>query len=215
MTDPAPETGPSEEAQPAQPKRFLFLRRRDVVETPAPGSPAPSDAVDAAAEDPGERVRPGVLRRRRRALEGVYQQAIFDLGGLAMELHSRGLLAEDVMRRKAAEVTDIRQQLDELGARLDELRDERKERRQAGRRPAITCPACGARCAAGANFCASCGAPLAPAATDGDHGEGEGGDAGGDAGGEEQVTTVIEETVVVEQDVQPTQAIPPVPRDGD
>lgn len=205
MTDPAPETGPSEEAQPAPPKRFLFLRRRtpdDPSATPAAAEQGtPPDAAATAPAEAGERVRPGVLRRRRRQLEGQYQQAIFDLGGLAMELHARGLLAEDVMRRKAAEVADVRAQLDDLGARLDEIRQQRKERREAGRRPGVTCTACGARGAAGANFCAACGAPIVVAEavmTEGD-----------------QVTTVIDvqDTVVVEADPQPTAAIPPAARD--
>lgn len=209
MTDPAPETGPSEEAQPAPPKRFLFLRRRtpdDPAATPATAEPgAPPEAAAIAPAEAEERVRPGVLRRRRRQLEGQYQQAIFDLGGLAMELHSRGLLAEDVMRRKAAEVADVRGQLDDLGARLDDLRQQRKERREAGRRPGVTCPACGARGAAGANFCAACGAPIALVQAAEADAEGQG----------DQVTTVIEmqDTVVVEADPQPTAAIPPAARD--
>jgi hypothetical protein len=210
MTDPAPETGAPEAAQPAPPKRFLFLRRKtqeDVAPGDAAESAAPSDAP-APADAPDERVRPGVLRRRRRQIEGAYQQAVFDLGGLAMELHGRGLLAEDVMRRKAAEVADLRAQLNELGARLDEMRKQRQERRQAGRRPGVTCEACGARSVAGANFCATCGAPLVVATA----GEGDGPGAGED----DQVTTVIsvEETVVVEPDPQPTAAIPPAGRDG-
>lgn len=207
MTDPAPETGAPEGAPPAPPKRFLFLRRRtpDDPAAAAPADATPADGADDAATAPAQAdqsVRPGVLRRRRRQLEGRYQQAIFDLGGLAMELHGRGLLAEDVMRRKAAEVADMRAQLDDLGARLDEIRQQRKERREAGRRPGVTCTACGARGAAGANFCAACGAPIvvvdAVAAPEG-----------------EQVTTVIEvqDTVVVEADPQPTAAIPPAARD--
>lgn len=205
MTDPATETGPSEESAPAPTKRFLFLRRRTPDDPAAPpAAEDPGIEPDAAATAPAEaeeRVRPGVLRRRRRQLEGQYQQALFDLGGLAMELHARGLLAEDVMRRKAAEVADVRAQLDELGARLDEIRQQRKERREAGRRPGVTCTACGARGAAGANFCAACGAPIVVA---------EAVVAEGD-----QVTTVIDvqDTVVVEADPQPTAAIPPAARD--
>ncbi len=211
MTEPAPETGASTEAQPAQPKRFLFLRRRTTSETSPAGDVVVTEEVVAeevraevaeAPPDPAERVRPGVLRRRRRQLDDAYQQALFDLGGLAMELYSRGLLAEDVMRRKAAEVADMRQQLDELGTRLDELRKERRDRRASGRRPGVTCPACGARSPAGANFCASCGVPLAPAAAGGTDGDGA-----------DQVTTVIEQAVVAEPDPQPTAAIPPAGRD--
>jgi len=143
MTDSVPETPGEGDTTPSQPKRFLFLRRREPAPeaadasapggAPAPqaGSPDAGAAVEADDVKP-DRIRPGVLRRRRRQLTSQYEQGIFDLGGLAMELHSRGLLAEDVMRRRAAEVADIRAQVDDLGAQLDQLRQERQERRQAG-----------------------------------------------------------------------------------
>jgi len=88
-------------------------------------------------------------------------------------------------------------------ARLEDVRRDRRERRQAGRGGGITCPQCGTRSQAGANFCASCGAALAPAA--------EAHDAPDDVQAttvivDEQVTTVI---VDAEPDPQPTTAIPP------
>lgn len=164
MTDSAPDTPAEGEAQAPAQKRFIFLRKKAVAETPAGSAAAPSatpaDTPAAADPVPDERVRPGVLRRRRRQLLSQYEQAIFDLGGLALEMHSRGLLAEDVLRRRAAEVSDLRGQIDELGGRLDEIRQARQERRQAGRGASVACPNCGARSRAGANFCASCGTPL-------------------------------------------------------
>ena len=105
------------------------------------------------------------------------------------------------MRRKAAEVADIRGQLDDLGARLDEIRQARQERRTAGRGSSVTCPACGARSPAKANFCSACGVSLAAVSTD-----------VADADGE-QVTTVIAEEAVVVEDAQPTVAIPAPGRD--
>jgi len=200
MTEPSPDTD-ADGGAPAQPSRFLFLRRRPAAQAESAAEDAgASDGLAEDAEAPEDRMRPGVLRRRRRQLTATYEQAVFDLGGLAMELHARGLLAEAVMRRKAAEVADIRTQIEELDARLEDVR---RERRQAGRSGGITCPQCGARSQAGANFCASCGAALAPAG---------GTDAGPDDAQatavivEEQVTTVIVET---EADPQPTTAIPP------
>lgn len=211
MTEPTSETPGAGESAPDQPKRFLFLRRRTpsessevvVVEsvTATEGPPATDTAATAAAAVDSERVRPGVLRRRRRQLMDTYQQAIFDLGGLAMELHGRGLLAEDVMRRRAAEVADIRLQLDDLSERLDDIRQARKERRTAGRGSAVTCPACGARSPAKANFCAACGAPLIVAVEDVTEGDGE------------QITTVISGEALVVEDSQPTAAIPAADRD--
>ncbi|MGB1676223.1 MAG: hypothetical protein ACPHJV_07525 [Miltoncostaeaceae bacterium] len=207
MTEPSPDTD-ADGGAPAQPSRFLFLRRRPPAQADAPadGADASGGAVDGATEDAGsapDRARPGVLRRRRRQLTATYEQAVFDLGGLAMELHGRGLLAEAVMRRKAAEVADIRTQIEELDARLEDVRRDRRERRQAGRGGGITCPQCGTRSQAGANFCASCGTALALAA--------DAADAPDDAQAttvivDEQVTTVI---VEAEADPQPTTAIPP------
>lgn len=206
MTDPVPDT-PTESSSP---KRFLFLQRRQSAEVvtggDAPASSAgPTDA--GASPELDARVRPGVLRRRRRALLADYEQGIFDLGGLSMELHRRGLLAEDVMRRRAAEVLDLRQQIDAMATRLDAIREERRDRRQAGRGAGITCPSCGARSRTTANFCASCVAALTPAV------EVAVIDAEID-----QPTTVIEAeqvtTVIADNDPQHTAAIPPVPRDG-
>ena len=223
MTDPQPETPAGDDAT-TTPKRFLFLRRREPATAPdagsdpasqgASGPPVADDAAVAAgagaaagatddAEITPDRIRPGVLKRRRRQLTSQYQQGIFDLGGLAMELHSRGLLAEDVMRRRAAEVADIRAQVDDLGAQLDQLRQDRQERRRSGRGGSIQCPACGFRSRSTANFCASCGAPLTPAAAG----------ATAEAAEADQSTVVIVDeqvtTVIAEADPQPTAAIPP------
>ena len=207
MTDPVPETPAGDDAPPAAPKRFLFLRRKDPATAPGAGTDAAGPAPDATPAPDGtadadvkpDRIRPGVLKRRRRQLTAQYEQGIFDLGGLAMELHSRGLLAEDVMRRRAAEVADIRAQVEDLGAQLDQLRQERQERRQAGRGGSIQCPSCGFRSRSTANFCASCGAPLKPEAAE--------------ATEADQPTTIIVEeqvtTVIVDEDPQPTVAIPP------
>lgn len=213
MTEPTSETPGAGEPARDEPKRFLFLRRKPGADdAPAgetgsgtgPTGAVVAEAVGSPAGAPGGTVRPGVIRRRRRQLTDTYQQALFDLGGLAMELHGRGLLVEDVMRRKAAEVADIREQLSDLGARLDEMRQARQERRQAGRGSYVTCPACGARSPGKANFCFSCGAPLAIAQAEA---------ASGDADAEQVTTTIAEEVVVVE-DAQPTAAIP-APEQGD
>ncbi len=216
MTDSAPETPQPGEPAETAPKRFLFLRKRagdDTSDAAADGSVTPTSppaqSAATAEDSAAQNVRPGVLRRRRRQLMGTYEQGIFDLGGLAMELHARGLLAEDVLRRRAAEVADVRGQLDDLGAQLDELRQARQERRQAGRGASVTCPACGARSRAGANFCASCGSPLQPAAAD----------DGAQPEIDQPTTVIMEEqvtSVIIEApgDPQDTSVIPTVDGDG-
>lgn len=211
MTDPEPETPAGGDAPPTPPKRFLFLRRRESAPAPeaassgadapsAAAAPAPTADAGGDSEATPDRIRPGVLKRRRRQLTSQYEQGIFDLGGLAMELHTRGLLAEDVMRRRAAEVADIRAQVDDLGVQLDQLRQDRQERRQSGRGGSIQCPACGFRSRATANFCASCGAPLKAETAE------------PEAEGDQSTVVIVDEqvtTVIVEDDPQPTAAIPP------
>lgn len=206
MTDSVPETPAEGDAQAPAPKRFLFLRRREPA--PAPGQPAAgaeappkaAEVVEVDADATPDHIRPGVLKRRRRQLTSQYEQGIFDLGGLAMELHSRGLLAEDVMRRRAAEVADIRAQITDLGAQLDQLREDRKERRQAGRGGSIQCPSCGFRSRATANFCASCGAPLKAEIAE------------AVVASDQPTSVIVDEqvtTIISEDDPQPTVAIPP------
>jgi len=107
------------------------------------------------------------------------------------------------MRRKAAEVSDLRGQVDQVDDRLEEIRSERSERRQSGRGASRTCPACGARCKATANFCAECGTPLKPVDAE-------------SAARDDQPTVVIadgasQETQIIQTgDAQPTEVFPPV-----
>ena len=155
-----PVSNDAEVVDSAPEKRRLF-RRRTTVAAASPDAVVESSDTEMIEADSPERIRPGVLRRRRRILLGQYEQGIFDLGGLALELYGRGLLAEEVMRRRAAEVNDLRGQVHQVDDQLDGIKSSRAERRQSGRGASITCPSCGARCKSGANFCAECGVPLA------------------------------------------------------
>lgn len=157
---PDPVSHDAEVVVPAPEKRRLF-RRRTVVTVASPDAVVESGDTEMIEAETPETIRPGVLRRRRRMLLGQYEQGIFDLGGLALELYGRGLLAEEVMRRRAAEVNDLRGQVHQMDDQLDDIKSARAERRQSGRGASITCPSCGARSKSGANFCAECGVPLA------------------------------------------------------
>lgn len=209
MTDQTPDQTPDPAAADERPaRRGLFRKRAASTDAPAAApdhevTEAEVTEVEVLEADGADHTRPGVLRRRRRKLLGQYEQGIFDLGGLALELHRRGLLAEEVMRRKAAEVTDLRGQVDHVDERLEEIRSERSERRQSGRGSSRTCPSCGARCRSTANFCAECGAPLKAPDADG-------------SPGDDQPTVVITDAttqdtqVITAPDAQPTEAFPPV-----
>lgn len=157
---PDPVSNDAEVVDSAPEKRRLF-RRRTTVAAASPDAVVESSDTEVIEAETPENIRPGVLRRRRRILLGQYEQGIFDLGGLALELYGRGLLAEEVMRRRAAEVNDLRGQVHQVDDQLDGIKSSRAERRQSGRGASITCPSCGARSKSGANFCAECGAPLA------------------------------------------------------
>jgi hypothetical protein len=213
MTDQTPDQPSESVAAEAPTRRGLFRKRTPAATaeaTPQAAETAEVEVVEVVEvevvdgeTDAAERTRPGVLRRRRRQLLGQYEQGIFDLGGLALELHRRGLLAEEVMRRKAAEVSDLRGQVDQVDDRLEEIRSERSDRRQSGRGASRTCPACGARCKATANFCAECGTPLKPVDAE-------------NAASDDQPTVVIadaaaQDTQIIQTgDAQPTEVFPPV-----
>lgn len=210
---------PTPEPVVAPSRHRLFRRRaRPGTATAAPATgmadavqEPDADPADAPeADDGSEHIRPGVLRRRRRALAAQYEQGLFDIGGLALELHRRGLLAEGVMRRRAAELRDIREQLERVDDRLLEIRSDRAERRAAGRGPTLHCPACNARCQPSANFCASCGLPLG---TDGAAPDSTAADQPTIviAVGSDQATQIIE---VAPQTEQPTAVIPDAHTEG-
>ena len=127
-----PVSNDAEVVDSAPEKRRLF-RRRTTVAAASPDAVVESSDTEMIEADSPERIRPGVLRRRRRILLGQYEQGIFDLGG----------------------------QVHQVDDQLDGIKSSRAERRQSGRGASITCPSCGARSKSGANFCAECGVPLA------------------------------------------------------
>jgi hypothetical protein len=171
-------------------RRWLPRRRtaRAAPEPPpdAPAAAPPADAAtDGAAEpaagpllpEPLHSERPGRLRRRRRRLLTRREEAVYHLGGLAFELYRRGLLAEEVMRRRAGDVALLDDTVRDIDVRLDRIERERRERRRRGPRaeePAGHCLDCRAPFHAEARFCWQCGARLLP-----------------DSEGDEHVTAVI------------------------
>jgi hypothetical protein len=167
-TSPPPADDPAE-----PPARRRLLRRRpapDVPEatTPAPppgGPPAAEAPLATAPEEPGDE-GPRRLRRRRRELLELREDAVYDLGGLAFELYRRDMLTEDVMRRRAGEVAGLDDTVRDIDARLSELERVRRERRtQAAEDPDVgCCLRCRATFRPEARFCWQCGAQLVPTA---------------------------------------------------
>lgn len=132
------------------------------TEEPSPGQP------EVVASDIRPRRPParGQLRRERRRLQARRESAVHHLGGLAFELHRRDLLAEPVMRLRAAEVAEIDESVRAIDARLDEMERLRLERRGRAPRaveppPAGHCHTCSTPYLTQANFCSNCGTALA------------------------------------------------------
>jgi hypothetical protein len=117
-------------------------RRRD--EEGAGGEPA-APPLQRRAIPP-----PGVLRRERKTLLRVREEALRDLGGLLLEMYRRDTFREELLRDHCADLLDLDGRLQEIDALL------------AGELPAYAARcACGSPLAFGARFCPSCGLPAA------------------------------------------------------
>ena len=120
---------------------------------------------------------PGVIRRERRALAGVREEKLRDLGGLMLEMYRRDVFREDLLSDRCNELLGLDARLREL----DEMLAAARRRLPAGRcecgaplpwgshfcpncgrpagdRPVIACAECGHPLPGDAHFCASCGA---------------------------------------------------------
>jgi hypothetical protein len=120
---------------------------------------------------------PGVIRRERRALAGIREDKLRDLGGLILEMYRRDRFREDLLSERCNELLGLDARLHELDEMLAAARSRipagRCEcgaplpwsshfcpncGRPAGDRPVIACAECGHPLPGDARFCASCGA---------------------------------------------------------
>ncbi len=118
----------------------LFRRRRADVAGIAPRRP-----------------QPGVLRRERRLLLKAREDALRDLGGLAVEMYRRGGFRDDLLAERCASIVGIDARLAEIESMLH------------GSRHVARCE-CGAPILRGSHFCPNCGRSLVPAAANGSAG---------------------------------------------
>ncbi|HVC87246.1 MAG TPA: hypothetical protein VNC40_07455 [Gaiellaceae bacterium] len=93
------------------------------------------------------RPQAGVLRRERRALLKARKDALYDLGGLLVEMYRRGGFRDDLLAERAATVVGIDARLAEIA---ELLHPHGRVRR---------CD-CGAPILRGSRFCPSCGRSL-------------------------------------------------------
>jgi hypothetical protein len=102
---------------------------------------------------------PSELRRERRALLRLREQKLRDLGGLSLEMYRRDRFREDLLLERCAELIGLEARIHELDVLLG----------AAQRAPGVPQTArceCGAPLLWGSHFCATCGRPIADAATD-------------------------------------------------
>jgi hypothetical protein len=112
----------------------LFRRRRADVAGIAPRRP-----------------QAGVLRRERRLLLRAREDALRDLGGLAVEMYRRGGFRDDLLAERCATIVGIDARLAEIESMLH------------GSRQVARCE-CGAPILRGSHFCPNCGRELGPPA---------------------------------------------------
>ena len=159
---PAEETAPPPDAAPGGSTSWRrFLPRRRPAASAADGAGEPVDEATGVIPAPPRPERAGVLHRRRRALIAQRQEAVYHLGGLAFELYRRGLLGEEVMRRRAGEVAMLDDTVRDIDIRLGEMDRDRRARSSADLAVG-NCVRCHATFRAEARFCWQCGARIVP-----------------------------------------------------
>lgn len=168
--DPGATTPLPAAASESQASRRRFLRRR-----PAADPASKSGGPDAAATEVipvtrPERARPPAtslrqVARQRRDLAREREDALFHLGGVALELHRAGALGDAVVARRAEQLLALDEEFRLLDWRMEALERERLARRGKATPPELEagiCLSCRSVFAAGAIFCSHCGVRFAP-----------------------------------------------------
>jgi hypothetical protein len=140
----------------------------DTAEPDAPDSD--EQAADTADATPAAPKPPtvGQLRRERKRLWDERQETLYHVGGLALELHRRDLLADELIRKRTLIVEQMDVRLAEIDAQLSEIDDRRRRGRAREPEPAGYCLSCGAPHVDEAAFCFRCGARITTAVADAD-----------------------------------------------
>ena len=136
------------------------------------GADGDSSTEEAVAPPPPEKPpRPptvGQLRRDRRRLWDERQETVYHLGGLAADLHARGMIDQELVVHRAEIVHDLDARIARIDEELLELDHRRRGRRGRVPQPVGYCLSCGAPFLADAVFCSQCGSRIHVA--DGDTG---------------------------------------------
>jgi len=135
----------------------------DASDSPVPEPVAPEEAAAHAASPTARAPRPpttGQLRRERRRLWDERQETVYHLGGLALDLHSRAMLGDDLVARRAEVVREIDARITTIDEQLADLDSRRRQGRVRVPPPAGYCLSCGAPYQTDAAFCFRCGARI-------------------------------------------------------
>ncbi len=129
-------------------------------ETDAPDS-SDAPANDAGNETPSPKQPTiGQLRRERKRLWDERQETVYHVGGLAVELHRRDLLADDLVRKRTSRVVELDENLATIDDQLAQIDDRRRRGRVVEPEVAGYCLSCGAPHMTEAAFCFRCGARI-------------------------------------------------------
>ncbi len=120
--------------------------------------------VEEAAPVVGRPPTVSQLRRERKRLWDLRQESLYHLGGLALDLHGRALLADELVAVRAEVIAEMDRRMAEIDVVLAEADDQRRSRRRRHRvevvEPVGYCMSCGAPHQADAAFCFRCGARI-------------------------------------------------------
>lgn len=126
----------------------------------------------AEPEAPSGTERPqtvGQMRRERKRLWDERQEFVYHLGGLALDLHGREMLGDELIARRAEVVSETDRRILELDALLKEADDGRRRRSRVREPdPVGYCLGCGAPHQSDAAFCFRCGARISSPEADSD-----------------------------------------------
>jgi hypothetical protein len=140
----------------------------DTAEPDAPDSD--EQAADTADTTPAAPKPPtvGQLRRERKRLWDERQETLYHVGGLALELHRRDLLTDELIRKRTTIVEELDRRIAEVDSQLADIDDRRRRGRAHEPQPAGYCLSCGASHVDEAAFCFRCGARIMTAVADAD-----------------------------------------------
>jgi hypothetical protein len=169
--DPRDETAPIDARDEASPSTPVEPEGQAGAEQETTVIPAVDDQPTTAIPAPDKPPGPSQLRRQRKELIDRREDVVYNLGGLAFELHRHALLSEPVMRRRAGDVAVIDASVRKIDERLAEIDAERQARREERKRrlpgrakapaPLGHCTHCAAPYTEPeARFCWSCGERL-------------------------------------------------------